>query len=61
MKAMKASIWLTKEQIAEIVDTFNTVVHDDASREGMTLFCDPDTVTVSEWEIHPDAHPCIAL
>jgi hypothetical protein len=31
MKAMKASLWLTREQIAEIVDTFNTVVQDDAS------------------------------
>ena len=30
-------------------------------REGMTLFGDPDAVTVSEWDIHPDAHPCIAL
>ena len=29
--------------------------------EGMTLFCDPDAITVSEWDIHPDAHPCIAL
>jgi hypothetical protein len=61
MKAMKASLWLTREQIAEIVDTFNTVVQDDASLEGMTLLCDPDTVKVSEWEMHPDAHPFIAL
>ena len=61
MKALKASIWLTKEQVAEIVDTFNTVLHDDASLEGMALLCDPDAVTVSEWDMHPDAHPFIAL
>jgi hypothetical protein len=58
---MKASLWLTREQVAEIVDTFNDVLQDDRSREGMTLFFDPDTVKVSEWEIHPDAHPFIAL
>ena len=61
MKEMKASISLTREQVAEIVDTFNTVLQDDASLSGMTLFFDPDTVKVSEWGIHPDAHPFIAL
>jgi hypothetical protein len=61
MKAMKASVSLTREQVAEIVDTFNTVLQDDTSREGMTQFFDPDAVTVSEWEIHPDTHPFIAL
>ena len=61
MKAMKASIHLTREQVAEIVDTFNVELQDDASLEGMTLFFDPDTVKVSQWEIHPDAHPFIAL
>jgi hypothetical protein len=61
MKEMKASISLTREQVAEIVDTFNTVLQDDASLSGMTLFFDPDTVKVSEWEIHPNTHPFIAL
>jgi len=61
MKAMKASIWLTREHVAEIVDTFHVVLQDDTSSEGMPLFCDPDTVKVTEWEIHPDAHPCMAL
>jgi len=61
MQAMKASISLTREQIAEIVDTYNVVLQDDMSLEGMTLFFDPDTVKVSEWEIHPDAHAFIAL
>jgi len=28
MKAMKASLWLTREQIAEIVDTFKEYVRD---------------------------------
>jgi hypothetical protein len=58
---MKASVSLTREQVAQIVDTFNTVLQDDTSREGMTLFFDPDTVQVSEWERHPEAHPFIAL
>jgi hypothetical protein len=61
MTDIKASIRLTKEQVAKIVDTYNIVLQDDTSLEGMTLFVDPDTVTVSEWEIHPDAHPFIAL
>ena len=61
MKEMKASISLTREQVTQIVDTFNTVLRDDTSREGMTLFFDPDTVKLSEWEIHPEAHPFIAL
>jgi hypothetical protein len=61
MKAMKASLWLTREQVAEIVDTFNIVLQDDTSLEGMTLFFDPDAVKVSEWAMHPDAHPFIAL
>jgi hypothetical protein len=61
MQAMKASINLTREQVAEIVDTFNVVLLDDTSLEGMTLFFDPDTVKVSEWEIHPHTHPFIAL
>jgi hypothetical protein len=61
MKEMKASISLTREQVAQIVDTYNTVLQDDTSREGMTLFFNPDMVTVSEWEIHPDCHPFIAL
>jgi hypothetical protein len=61
MKAMKASITLTREQVAEIVDTFNVVLQGDTSLEEMTLFFDPDTVRVAEWEIHPDAHPLIAL
>ena len=61
MKAMKASIGLTREQVAEIVDTFNVVLQDDTSLDRMTLFFDPDTVKVSQWEIHPDAHPFIAL
>ena len=61
MTAMKASITLTREQLAEIVDTFNTVLQDDTSLEGMTLFFDPDTIKVTEWDIRPDAHPFIAL
>jgi hypothetical protein len=61
MKEMKASISLTREQVAEIVDTFNTVLQDDTSLPGMTLFFDPDTVKVLEWEIHPNTHPFIAL
>jgi hypothetical protein len=61
MQAMKASIRLTKEQVAEIVDTYNIVLQDDTILEGITLFVDPDTVTVSEWEIHSDCHPFIAL
>jgi hypothetical protein len=61
MKALKASINLTREQVAEIVDTFTAVMQEDTSRDGMTLFFDPDMVTVSEWEIHPDCHPFIAL
>ena len=58
---MKASISLTREQVEEIVDTFTVVLQDDTTLEGMTLFFDPDTVKVSQWEIHPDAHPFIAL
>jgi hypothetical protein len=61
MNAMKASITLTREQVAEIVTTFNEVLQDDTSLEGMTLFFDPDTVKVSQWEIHPNTHPFIAL
>lgn len=61
MQAMKASITLTREQGAEIVGTYNVVLQDDTSLEGMTLFFDHDTVTVSAWEMHPDAHPFIAL
>jgi hypothetical protein len=61
MQAMKASITLTREQVAEIVETFNTALQDDTSLEGMTLFFDPDVVTVSEWELRPDVHPFIAL
>ena len=61
MKAMKASIYLIREQVAEIVDTFNVELQDDASLEGMTLFFDPDTVTLTEWDMPPDAHPFIAL
>jgi hypothetical protein len=61
MHVMKATIRLTKEHVAEIVDTYNIVLQDDTSLEGMTLFADPDTVTVGEWEIHPDCHPFIAL
>jgi hypothetical protein len=59
--AMKASIRLTREQVAEIVETFNTVLQDDMSLEGMTLFFDPDAVMVTAWGIRPDAHPFIAL
>jgi hypothetical protein len=58
---MKASITLTREQAAEIVETFNTVFQDDQSLTTMTLFFDPDAVTVRAWEIHLDAHPFIAL
>jgi hypothetical protein len=58
---MKASITLTREQVAQIVSTFNEVMQDDPSREGMTLFFDPDTAIVTEWEIHPNTHPFIAL
>jgi hypothetical protein len=61
MQAMKASITLTREQVAEIVETFTTVLHDDESLPTMTLFFDPDAVTVRVWDIHPDAHPFIAL
>jgi len=61
MKAMKASLWLTRKHVAEMVDTFTSVLQDDKSLEGMTLFFDPDTVTVTEWDMHPDAHPFIAL
>jgi len=61
MKAMKASIGLTREQVAEIVDTLNVVLQDDTSLDGMTLCFDPDTVKVAQWGIHPDAHPFIAL
>jgi hypothetical protein len=61
MRAMKASITLTREQLAEIVDTFNVVLQDDTRLEGMTLFFDPDTIKVTEWKVHPDAHPFIAL
>ena len=49
MTDIKASIRLTKEQVAKIVDTYNIVLQDDTSLEGMTLFVDPDTATVSEW------------
>jgi hypothetical protein len=61
MQAMKASITLTREQVAEIVETFTTVLQDDESLPTMTLFFDPDVVTVRAWEIHPYAHPFIAL
>jgi|SoiMetStandDraft_2_1073263.scaffolds.fasta_scaffold1043440_2 hypothetical protein len=61
MKEMKASISLTRDQVGQIVDTYTTVMQEDTSRDGMTLFFDPDTVKVSEWEIHPEAHPFIAL
>ena len=61
MLATKASITLTREQVAEIVETYATVLQDDMSLEGMTLFFDPDTVEVREWEVRPDAHPFIAL
>ena len=61
MLAMKASITLTREQVAEIVETFNVVLQDDPSLEGMTLFFDPAVVTVSAWELHPDTHEFIAL
>jgi hypothetical protein len=61
MKAMKAAINLTREQVAEIVETYTTVMQEDPSRDGMTLFFDPEMVKVSEWEIHPDCHPFIAL
>jgi hypothetical protein len=61
MLAMKASITLTREQLAEIVDTFNVVLQDDTRLEGMTLFFDPDTIKVTAWEIHPDAQLFIAL
>jgi hypothetical protein len=61
MQAMKASITLTREQVAEIVETFNVVLQDDSSLEGMTLFFDPDTIKVTEWELHTDAHDFIAL
>jgi len=42
-------------------DTCNVVSQDDTRVEGMTLLCDPDTVQVTEWDMHPDAHPFIAL
>ena len=61
MLAMKASITLTREQAAEIVETFNTVFQDDQSLTTMTLFFEPDVITVSEWEIRPGTHPFIAL
>jgi hypothetical protein len=61
MLAMKASITLTREQAAEIVETFHTVLQDDESLSTMTLFFEPDAVTVRAWDIHPDAHPFIAL
>ena len=61
MQTMKASITLTREQVAEIVETFTTVFHDDESLETMTLFFDPDAVTVRAWDIRSDAHPFIAL
>jgi hypothetical protein len=61
MQAMKASITLTREQVAEIVETFTTVLQDDESLPTMTLFFEPDVITVSEWEIRPGTHPFIAL
>jgi len=48
MTDIKASIRLTREQVEEIVDTYNIVLQDDTSLEGMTLFVDPDTVTLTE-------------
>ena len=61
MLAMKASITLTREQAAEIVETFNTVFEDDQSLTTMTLFFEPNVIAVSEWEIRPGTHPFIAL
>ena len=61
MKAMKSSITLTREQLAEIVTVLNAEFQENKSLATMTLFFDPDAVTVAEWEIHPDCHPFIAL
>ena len=61
MQMMKATIALTREQVVEIVETFNTVFQDDQSLETMALLFDPDAVPVKAWEIHPDVHPFIAL
>src|SRR6266446_2198527 len=51
--AQRRRFRLTREQVAEIVDTFNVVLQEDTSLEGMTLVFDPDIVKVTEWEIHP--------
>ncbi len=61
MKAMKASISLTREQLAEIDRVLSAEFQENKRLEIMTLFFDPDAVTVAEWEIHPDCHPFIAL
>jgi hypothetical protein len=59
--AMKATIRLTREQVAEIVDVHATVLQDDTSLDGITLLVDPDAVKVSAWCMHPDASQLIAL
>lgn len=60
-RVVKASIRLTREQIAEIVEVHATALQDDQCLDGITLLVDPDTVKVSEWYTHPDASQLIAL
>ena len=60
-KTLKAAVRLTREQIAEIMEVHATALQDDQNLDGITLLVDPDAVQVSEWCIHPDAHPFIAL
>jgi hypothetical protein len=59
--AMKASIRLTREQVAEIVEVHATALQDDQSLDGMTLLVDPNAVKISEWHMHPDGSQLIAL
>lgn len=59
--AMKASIRLTREQVAEIVEVYATALQDDPALDGITLLADPDAVKGSEWVMHPNASQLIAL
>jgi hypothetical protein len=59
--AMKASIRLSRKEVAEIVEVYATALQDDPSLDGMTLLVEPDAVHVSAWVIHPDASQLIAL
>jgi hypothetical protein len=58
---MKAAVRLTREQVAEIVEVYATVLQDDPSLDGITLLADPDAVKVSAWCMHPAASQLIAL